>query len=98
METEERITMFISSVTWTFAKTYAETSPHEYLILHKCPEEFKEDWLWFVQHIKENGYIEYYFKTPFTYLNVGEHKYWAMGYPGKPMTIINRADKTKTYK
>lgn len=93
----KRVNNFIKKATWTFAKTYAKTTPHEYCIKDKLPKSLEEEFDWFASHIKENGYIEYFFRTPFTYLNVDGYKYWAMGEKGKLPNIINRTDIRNRY-
>jgi hypothetical protein len=63
-------------VTWTFAKTYANTAPHEYILEEQYPEFYKM----MVRKIDEEGVDE-----PFTihgttrtyrYYKDDTHRYW----------------------
>lgn len=67
---------------WRFAKTYANTHPHEYIVRSKCDNADDFDVL--CEHIKNNGHIEYFFGKSGTYLSIGDYTYWVMG------DIINR--------
>jgi hypothetical protein len=44
--------------------------------------------------IKDNGYIDKFYKKEYTYYDIGEYKYWVMtdkkGYDD-PTAVINRA-------
>jgi len=54
-------TTFIANNTWIFAKTYAATAPHEYLVKEKLSAENQEILKDFVTFIKENGYVKMFF-------------------------------------
>lgn len=73
----------------TFAKTYADFAPHEYLVYGKVKgnDLFRP----FVGWIREHWYMKRYGKKSFTYLNIGKRCYWSMGAPVEETTIINRA-------
>lgn len=83
---------FVKSVSWTFAKTYAQTSPHEYTVCNMGDTnrvEFEKA----VLFIKENGEIEKYYGHPFTVFKIDEHKYWTMGEEIEETNLINRSIK-----
>jgi len=65
-----------------FAKSYANTHPHEYIVKFKCsnPEEF--DLL--CEHIQKNGHYEFFFNKRGIYCSIGDYTYWVMG------NVINR--------
>ena len=87
-----KIKQFIDSVDWIFAKTYAKTAPHEYIVREKLGMEQRELFDAFALYIKENGYTKYFYKKPFTYCNIVDKKYWHME------NIINRDDRDAEYK
>jgi hypothetical protein len=63
--------------------------PHWYTLRKEWTDDeaFKK----IVQFIRDNGYIEYFWRKPFTMFNLGEYKYWTMGNPIEDTTLINRA-------
>ncbi len=74
---------------WIFAKTYAETAPHEY-VLRKMytTREFN----FMVGLIRRAGFYGRFGKCkPTMYLIMGNYYYWTMGAPVKETTVINRA-------
>ncbi len=84
---------FINSVEWTFAKTYAKTAPHEYVVKDKlASEEMKRVFESFVIFIREHGYRAEFWGTTHTYLDVDGKKYWTMGEPLEETDIINRSE------
>ena len=62
---------WISSRDWVFAKTYAETAPHEYTVRKGEDKGF----LTAVSLIRKNGYQEYFWKSLITYMDFGGMKY-----------------------
>jgi lipocalin len=93
--TEQEVSDFISNTTWIFAKTYANTSPHEYCLFNKCRD--KDGFNRFVANIKKNGVKERFYSTFFTYFHHGDYKYWTMEKEGEQAILINRALKKYTY-
>lgn len=67
---------------WQFAKTYANTHPHEYIVRSQCdcPEAFDT----ICECIRKDGHTERFFSTTNTYLMEGEYTYWRMG------DVVNR--------
>jgi hypothetical protein len=94
--TDEEVESFIAGHDWTFAKTYAETAPHSYVVKKRCrcPREFER----FVMHISRAGYRGRFGRYYYTYLDWPVdgvmHCFWSMGEPLARTIIINRAVKT----
>jgi hypothetical protein len=42
------------------------------------------------KNMREFGYVEWFYNRQFMVYNVGEFKYWTMGYPIEVTTLINR--------
>ena len=87
---DEKIKKFIDSANWVFAKTCAETAPHEYAVRDKN-RHLEDEFVYFVEFIRDNGYEEKFWAETYTYYDVGDWKYWTMGKPVDETTIINRA-------
>jgi hypothetical protein len=90
MAMDEKIEKFIDSANWVFAKTYAETAPHEYAVREKNPH-LEDEFVYFVKFIRKHGYKEKFWSKLHTYYDVGEYKYWTIGNPIDETTVINRA-------
>ncbi len=87
------IDAFVAERRWQFAKTYAETAPHEYTVRDWMPgKESQERFDQFICLIRQHGVIEKFWGEPHTYLYVGDWKYWTMGAPVDETIVINRAD------
>ena len=85
----ERVSRFITSVEWKWAKTYDNTAPHWYIVSSNY-EHLKDEFDYMVSYINRNGVTRPFFRTTYTYLFLGNYKYWVMsGSDGA--TIINRA-------
>jgi hypothetical protein len=91
MSTED-VKSFIEKTKWIFAKTYAKTAPHEYIVRDNLLNEDKNSFDEFAEIIKEQGYTKNFYNTEFKYLNIGDKKYWHMG------EVINRDDVVNEYK
>jgi len=81
VEFSDRIIQFIETTKWTFAKTYAETWPHEYMVMEKVD---KNQFLELANHIDKFGYPEKFYQKTMTYFDYIGYTYWHMG------NIINR--------
>ena len=79
---------FVSSNNWIFAKTYAKTSPHWYVVKEDCDQKLFE---WAIIFIRKNGKVEYYQGYHYTCFRYEGYKYWTMGDPVKLTQVINRA-------
>ena len=74
----ESLHEFVNSCQWTFAKSYASTWPHEYIVRSKVDERL---FILLVEHIREHGYQGRFYKKPITYFDEGGLVYWTMGSP-----------------
>jgi hypothetical protein len=88
--TKEIAEMFLITAKFTFAKTMRNI-PHSWI----CRKDFDSDlFVEVMQYIIENGKNSYFFSKEYTYLHIGEYKYWIMtdekGFDD-PTAIINRA-------
>ena len=77
-----KLNEIINSFSWTFAKSYTNTNPHEYIVRTKCGNVENFDFL--CECIKKNGTVQYFFNNENLYLEVGDYTYWVMG------QVINR--------
>jgi hypothetical protein len=84
----DNLKQFIEQTPWTFAKTYAKTWPHEYIVQEKVDKEL---FLLLAHFIETNGYVSHFYKTAQTYFDYNGRTYWRMG------NIINRCDERDTY-
>ena len=90
----EELRCFVSAVQWTFAKTYADTWPHHYIVKERVDSEL---FVKLVQHIREHGYEGQFYRMKITYFDEGGVVYWTMGAPIEETTVINRCPKENTY-
>ena len=86
--TKQEIAAFIRAHTWIFAKTMAH-NPHEYTLRKHSRSE--DEFVRFVVHIREAGYVLKFAGRPYKCLDVGPHRYWTMGAPLDKTILINRA-------
>jgi hypothetical protein len=88
MGLSDELKEFIASMKWTFAKTYAATWPHEYIVQEKVDNDL---FLKLAEHIDQNGYESHFYKTTQIYFDYDGRTYWHMG------IIINRCVEADTY-
>ena len=88
------LSQFVASVKWLFAKTYAESWPHEYIVRKMVDESL---FIELVEHIRANGDQGYFYKKEITYYSEDGFAYWTMGAPVEETTIINRCKQEQTY-
>ena len=84
---EEKIENALSIQNYTIAKTMPK-NPHQYCIRKKWIGYIK--FIEVVELMREYGYVENFYDRLFLMFNVGNFKYWTMGYPIKVTTLINR--------
>ena len=88
MELSEKLKIFIKEQDWIFAKTYAETWPHEYIVQERVDNE---QFLELANHIDQFGYEDYFYKMKQIYFEYNGFTYWHME------NIINRCEEKDTY-
>ena len=84
----EELKRFITGQTWTFAKTYADTYPHEYIVEERVDAELYAK---LANHIDTYGYAENFYNKPVIYFDYDGYAYWHME------NIINRCVVADTY-
>lgn len=93
---------FVDHVPWIFAKTYAATWPHHYIVKDHVDEDL---FLKLVKHIRTNGYVGSFYHLKITYFEEDDMVYWTMvppeghnkWYPPEKENIVNRCPKESTY-
>ena len=85
---------FVANQEWTFAKTYAATWPHEYIVRDRVDEGL---FVTVVHHIREHGYQGRFYDKTFTYFDADGLVYWTMGSPIEETVIVNRCAADQTY-
>ena len=98
----KHIKQFIGSADWIYAKTYASTWPHEYLVKEQVNEHM---FLAIVRHIRTNGYVAPFYQNEYKYFRQDGMVYWTMvpdkddpaWYPVQDEDIINRCPYKNTY-
>lgn len=90
--TFEEAKSFAENHSWKFAKTYAKTAPHEYLVKKWLNEEDKRQFERLVQSINKDSVIGYFYGHKNNYLILDDHYYWYMDcYPDNmAVDLINR--------
>lgn len=85
---------FIDSAKWVFAKTYAATWPHEYIV--RTPEN-AEMILALARHIFEHGIDGRFYSQIRKYHHEGGKVYWFMDPTPEATNLVNRCDESQTY-
>lgn len=85
---------FVDEVPWTFAKSYAETWPHHYIVRRQVDGKL---FAHLVEHIRRYGYEGRFYSKRMTYFEEDGLVYWTMGAPVDKTIIINRCPKESTY-
>lgn len=88
-EFSEELKRFIEESNWIFAKTYATTWPHEYLVEEKVDRTLFSQ---LADHIDKFGYESEFYTTKQTYFDYDGNTYWHME------NIINRCSEGETYR
>jgi len=87
-ELSKELIKFIENSTWVFAKTYAKTWPHEYIVQERVDNDL---FLALAHHIDTFGYKSHFYKMEQVYFDYKGHTYWHME------DIINRCPESETY-
>lgn len=82
---------FVDRQRWIFAKTYAENSPHEYIVRGQL-DGTDEDFIDAVQFIRHHGFKLMYWKSMYVVYHLEGHFYWTMGDTLDNTRILNRND------
>ena len=85
---------FVESTRWTFAKTYAATWPHEYVV--RTPENAPMI-LALARHIFEHGVAGRFYSQVHRYHHEGGKVYWSMDETPEATDLINRCGEDQTY-
>ena len=88
MKLPEKLKVFIENQNWIFAKTYAATYPHEYIVHEQVENSL---FIELGNFIDSYGYESYFYKTKQNYFDHNGNTYWHMG------NIINRCLESETY-
>lgn len=88
-EFSEELKRFVEESNWIFAKTYATTWPHEYLVEEKVDRTL---FSLLADHIDHFGYESEFYDTKQTYFDYDGNTYWHME------NIINRCPEGETYR
>ncbi len=88
MDFPDRLKQFIAEETWIFAKTYASTWPHEYIVQEKVDNEL---YMQLAEYIDAHGKEENFYTKKMIYFEYDDKVYWHME------NIINRCDVAETY-
>ena len=85
---------FVDTTRWTFAKTYAATWPHEYVVRN---DENAAMIRALARHIFEHGVEERFYSKVLKYHHEGGKVYWSMDASAEETTLVNRCDEDQTY-
>ena len=85
---------FVTGQKWTFAKIYALTWPHDYLVRDRVDEGL---FIRLVQHIRTYGYEGSFYTKRITYFDEDGMVFWTMGAPIEETVIVNRCKKEQSY-
>jgi hypothetical protein len=91
MFTENDFRELVSRFKWTFAKTYADKAPHEYIALNWVGHEHKADFISAARFIREAGFKAFYYKRQGFYYILDDKYYWTMDERAEDTDLINRA-------
>ena len=90
----DEVRKFVESTRWTFAKTYAATWPHEYVVR---TTENAVMILALARHIFEHGTDGRFYSQVRKYHHEGGKVYWSMDDMPEETELINRCDEAQTW-
>lgn len=90
----EQVRVFVASTPWRFAKTYAATWPHQYVVRN---DENAPMLLALAHHVFEHGNEGRFYSTIRKYYHAGGKVYWSMDPTPEATDLINRCDEGQTY-
>jgi hypothetical protein len=85
---------FVDASTWRYAKTYAATWPHEYVV---CNDVNAAMILALARHIFDHGTDGRFYGQIRKYYHEDGKVYWSMADAPEQATLINRCDEDQTY-
>jgi hypothetical protein len=85
---------FVETTRWTFARTYAATWPHEYVV--RTPEN-AEMLVALARHIFVHGVEGRFYHQVRKYHHEGGKVYWSMDDSAEATDLVNRCDEDQTY-
>jgi len=88
---ENDLRNFVNKFQWIFAKTYADKAPHEYIVLDKIGQQFKDEFIKIAQFIRDEGFNAMYYTREGYYYKLDENYYWTMDDNINDTNLINRA-------
>lgn len=90
----QEVREFVDSTRWTFARTYAATWPHEYVVRTEmnAPMIFA-----LARHIFEHGTDGRFYSQVRKYHHEDGLVYWSMAATPEGATLINRCREDQTY-
>jgi hypothetical protein len=78
------------AILWTFAKTYAKTAPHEYILEENYPEYFAEMKKLVEEEGKEENFTIHGKTYSVRYYKDDTHRYWVIE------NVLNRCPKDQS--
>ena len=72
MELPPELKIFIKEQAWVFAKTYADTWPHEYIVQEKVDNDLL---LELAEHLDRHGYEDYFYEMNQIYFEYENNTY-----------------------
>ena len=90
----EDVRRFVEVTRWTFARTYAATWPHEYIV--RTPEN-EAMLLALARHIFEHGNDGRFYSQVRKYHHEGGKVYWTMDSTPEGTGLVIRCDEAQTY-
>jgi len=90
----EHVRKFVESTAWRFAKTYADTWPHEYVVQ---TSENAAMVLALARHIFEHGVDGRFYSQVRKYHHENGKVYWSMDDTPEDTNLINRCDEAQTW-
>jgi hypothetical protein len=85
---------FVESTRWTFAKTYAATWPHEYVVMNDQNAAMIHA---LARHIFEHGVEGRFYSQIRKYHHEAGKAYWSMDDTPDSTTLVNRCGEDQTY-
>lgn len=90
----DEVRAFVERAEWRFAKTYAQTWPHEYVLRDSRNADAL---LALARHIFTHGANGRFYSQVRKYHHEGGKVYWSMANRPEDATLINRCNEDQTY-